>query len=270
MLRSALSAGLVALLALIMAEPALASRAELARALSLYNDRQFDQAIEAATAARKSPETQDAGAVVLARAHLERYREQVDPADLSAAREALGSVRTEVLEPRTRLEYLLALGQALFLEDEFGAAADLFASAVTPARDLESKLGEAFVDWWGSAVEREADVAHADLRVSLFSDLARDMRTELGRSPESAAAAYWTAAALRGAGESSAAWDAATSGWVRARLAGERAASLRADLDKLVLQGVIPDRVRLLPPLERAAAESQLRADWELIKERWR
>ena len=45
---------------------------------------------------------------------------------------------------------------------------------------------------------------------------------------------------------------------------------LRADLDKLVLQGVIPDRVRLLPPLERAAAESQLRADWELIKERWR
>jgi hypothetical protein len=253
-----------------MAEPALASRAELARALSLYNDRQFDQAIEAATAARKSPETQDAGAVVLARAHLERYREQVDPADLSAAREALGSVRTEILEPRTRLEYLLALGQALFLEDEFGAAADLFASAVTPARDLESRLGEAFVDWWGSAVEREADVARAELRVSLFSDLARDMRTELGRSPESAAAAYWTAAALRGAGESSAAWDAATSGWVRARLAGERAASLRADLDKLVLQGVIPDRVRLLPPLERAAAESQLRADWELIKERWR
>jgi len=87
---------------------------------------------------------------------------------------------------------------------------------------------------------------------------------------ESAAAVYWTAAALRGAGYSSAAWDAATSGWVRARLAGERAAMLRADLDKLVLQGVIPDRVRLLPPLERAAAESQLRADWELIKERWR
>jgi hypothetical protein len=270
MLRSALSAGLAGLLTLTMAEPALASRADLARALLLYNDRQFDQAIEAAIAARKSPDTQDAAAVVLARAHLERYREQVDPADLSAAREALGSVRTAVLDPRTRLEYLLALGQALFLEDEFGAAASLFASAVTPARDLDPRLGEAFVDWWGSAVERQADAAGAEGRAELFSGLAREMRTELRRSPESAATVYWTAAALRGAGESAAAWDAATAGWVRARLAGERAASLRADLDKLVLQGVIPDRVRLLPPLERTAAESQLRADWELIKERWR
>ena len=73
-------------------------------------------------------------AVVLARAHLERYREQVDPADLGAAREALGSVRATVLDPRTSLEYQLALGQALFLEDEFGAAANLFATAVPPAR----------------------------------------------------------------------------------------------------------------------------------------
>jgi hypothetical protein len=270
MLRSALSAGLVALLTLTTAEPVLASRADLARALALYNDRQFDQAIEAAIAARKSPETQDAGAVVLARAYLERYREQVDPADLSAAREALGSVRTAVLEPRTRLEYLLALGQALFLEDEFGAAATLFASAVAPAREFDPKLGESFVDWWGSAVERQADAAGAEVRAELFRSLAREMRTELGRSPESAAAVYWTAAALRGAGDSAAAWDAAAAGWVRARLAGERSASLRADLDKLVLQGVIPDRVKLLLPLERAAAESQLRADWELIKERWR
>lgn len=270
MLRSVLSVGLAAFLLLTTAEPALASRADLARALSLYNDRQFDQAIEAAMAALKSPETQDAAAVVLARAHLERYREQVDPADLSAARDALGSVRTAVLEPRTRLEYLLALGQALFLEDEFGAAASLFASAVVPARALDPALRESFVDWWGSAVERQADGAGAEFRLDLFSGLAREMRAELGSSPESAAAVYWTAAALRGAGDSSAAWDAATAGWVRARLAGERSASLRADLDKLVLQGVIPDRVRLLPPLEREASESQLRADWELIKERWR
>jgi hypothetical protein len=66
------------------------------------------------------------------------------------------------------------------------------------------------------------------------------------------------------------AWHAATAGWVRARLAGARSATLRADLDKLVLEGIIPDRVRPLPPPARATAESQLRADWELIKERWR
>jgi hypothetical protein len=270
MYRAAISTGLAALLIFATAEPALASREDLARALALYNERQFDQAIDAATMARKSPETRDAAAVVLARAHLERYREQVDPADLGAAREALGSVRTAVLDSRTRLEYLVALGQALFLEDEFGAAANLFGSAVAPARAVDSQLEESIVDWWGSAMERRAALAETEIREELFAGLACDMQNALAQNPESAAAVYWIAAALRGAGESSKAWDAAASGWVRARLAGERSAGLRADLDKLVLQGIIPDRVKLLPPLERAAAESQLRADWELIKERWR
>lgn len=250
--------------------PAEASRSDLARALSLYNQRQFDQAIEAAEAARKSPDTQDAAAVVLARAHLERYRENVDPADLAAAREALGAVRAGGLEPRVRLEYLLGLGQALFLEDEFGAAAHLFASGVAAARDLDPGLADALIDWWGSAVERQADLSGAGARTALFTTLADAMRAEQSESPESAPTAYWLAAALRGAGDALGAWHAATAGWVRARLAGAQAAGLRADLDKLVLQGVIPDRVRTLSPADRAAAESQLRAEWELIKERWR
>ena len=250
--------------------PVDASRSDLARALSLYNQRRFDQAIEAAEAARKSAETQDAGAVVLARAHLERYRENVDPADLSAAREALGAVRAAALEPRARLEYLLGLGQALFLEDEFGAAAQLFASGVTAARAQDLSLADALLDWWGSAIERQADLAQPDERRAIFLTLADAMRAEQSENPESAAAAYWVAAALRGAGDSMGAWHAATAGWVRARLTGARAAGLRADLDKLVLQGIIPDRVREWSPSDRTAAESQLRADWELVKERWR
>jgi hypothetical protein len=257
-------------LVLALAGPAQADRAELARALALYNQGQFEAAIEVATLARKSPETQDAAAVVLARAHLERYRADVDPADLGATREALAAVRTAELDPRTRMEYLLALGQALFLEDEFGAAADLFASVVGPARAVDTKLGDSVVDWWGSATERQADLAAPDVREQLFAALAINMRTELARDPESAAAVYWSAAALRGAGQYVAAWNAATAGWVRARFTGERSANLRADLDRLVLEGVIPDRVQVLPPLERAAAQSQLRADWEMIKERWR
>jgi hypothetical protein len=269
-LRAALGAGLWVVVLLATAEPALATRADLARALALYNERLFDQAIEAATAARKTPETQDAAAVVLARAHLERYRESADPADLGAAREALGFVRTGVLEPRVRIEYLLAVGQALFLQDEFGAAAALFASGVTSAREADPALGEAMLDWWGSAMERQAESSPPERRKQLFSTLVADMRVELARSPESAAAGYWVAAGLRGAGDSVAAWDAATAGWVRARLAGSRSAALRADLDKLVLQGIIPDRVRTLQAADRAAVASQLRADWELVKERWR
>ena len=269
-MRLAALTGCIALLIAATVAPAAASRSDLARALSLYNQRLFDQAIEAAAAARKTPETQDAGAVVLARAHLERYRESVDPADLSAAREALGAVRAAALEPRVRLEYLLGLGQALFLEDEFGAAAQLFASAVDAARALDPSLADALVDWWGSAVERQADLSPPDQRKALFLALATDMRGEQADNPEGASAAYWVAAALRGAGDPIGAWHAATAGWVRARLTGARAAGLRADLDKLVLQGVIPDRVRELSPADRTAAESQLRADWELVKERWR
>ena len=75
---------------------------------------------------------------------------------------------------------------------------------------------------------------------------------------------------LRGAGELDRAWDAAVAGWVRARLAGERSAALRADLDRLVLQGIIPDRVERMTQEQRAAAESQLKAEWELVKESWK
>src|SRR5688572_21734077 len=55
-----------------------ATRADLAKARSLYNKRQFDEAIQAATAARRTDITADAAAIVLARAHLERYRERAD------------------------------------------------------------------------------------------------------------------------------------------------------------------------------------------------
>ncbi|MEZ5287041.1 MAG: hypothetical protein R2712_19990 [Vicinamibacterales bacterium] len=267
--RASLGWGLVAAVLALTVEPALANREDLARALAHYNAREFDLAIEAATAARKTPDTQDAASVMLARALLERYRQGVDPTDLAAAREALGSVRTTVLDDRGRIEYS-AVGQALFLEDEFGAAANLFASGVEPGQEADPALGEALVDWWGTAVERQADAADSTVRRDLFEALTRSMREVLADHPGSSAAAYWVAAALRGAGNPLAAWHAATAGWARARLAGERSAALRADLDKLVLQGIIPDRVKSLTSTERAGAELQLRAEWELLKERWK
>jgi hypothetical protein len=262
---------LVAIVPLLLAAaPALASRADLARARALYNERQFDQAIEAALVARASPETRDAAEVVLARAHLERYRQRVDPADLGSAREALGAVRVSQLDARDRLEYLLALGQALFLEDEFGGAAAVLSTGIDRARETEGSLGDAMLDWWGSAVERQAEQAEPERRVALFTTLRERMAQELARNPGAAPASYWLAVAWRGAGQPEAAWDAAIAGWVRARLAGEGSAALRADLDKLVVQGIIPDRVKDLPVGERPSRESQLRADWELVKERWK
>jgi hypothetical protein len=252
--------------------PALAhaTRAELAKARNLYNDRQFDDAITVATAARRTPEVADSATIVLARAHLERYRERADPADLSAARVALGMVRTTSLNARDQVELLLALGQSLFLEDDFGAAAEMFESGLTRAAGEGPDLSEAMLEWWGSAIERQAGAMPRERRTAAFTRLAERMSAELSRNPTSPAASYWTVVALRGAGAVERSWDAAVAAWVRARLVGARAPAVRADLDRLVLQGVIPDRVSHLPLDERAAAESQLKADWELVKEKWK
>ena len=101
---------LSAALVLCVASSATAQRADLARARSLYNSRQFDAAIEAASAAQKVSATMDAATVVLARAHLERYRERANPEDLAAARVALGTVRVTNLDPRDGVDLLMALG----------------------------------------------------------------------------------------------------------------------------------------------------------------
>ena len=89
------------------------------------------------------------------------------------------------------------------------------------------------------------------------------MQDELGNSPASVAAAYWLAAAARGQGDVQAAWDAAQAAWVRAPLASGGAA-LRADLDRLVQRGLVPDRARVL-----AQPPEALRLEWEHFKERW-
>ncbi|MGE3277554.1 MAG: hypothetical protein AB7O67_20760 [Vicinamibacterales bacterium] len=262
----------LAALAFVLALPAAApaTPADLARARLAYNQGQFDEAIEAATAARGTPATADAAAVVLARAHLERYRQRVDPSDLAGARAVLGEVRPEFLDARDRLEYLIALGEALYLEDDFGAAGRVFASAVDRAGLDAPDLVEPALDWWGSAVERHASRLLPVERADAFRTLGERMAAHLSAVPSSATAAYWVVVAVRGEGNARGAWDAAVAGWVRARLAGARAATLRADLDRLVREGIIPDLVRPRSAATRAQAESELRAEWELVKERWK
>jgi hypothetical protein len=252
------------------AVPASATRADLAKARALYNQRQFDAAIEAATAAQRTPATLDAATVVLARAHLERYRERADPADLGTARTALGTVRALNLDAKDKIDFLLALGEALFFEDDFGAAARVFESGLDGALANGAAQGEAMLDWWGSAVERHADTLARDERTRMFAGLSERMTATLIKNPGSAAAGYWVVVGARGSGDPRAAWDAAVASWVRARITGERSASLRADLDKLVLEGIIQDRAGLLPADQRPQATANLRAEWELVKQRWK
>jgi hypothetical protein len=246
-----------------------AQRTELAKARTLYNERQFDDAIVAATAARSSAATADAAAIVQARAHLERYRERADPSDLSAARAALSAVGASALGARDRLEFLLALGESLFLEDDFGAAAEILEAGLGAAFSDE-ELHDALLEWWASAMDRYAATLARDARPAAFERMATRMRKEIAKNPGSATAGYWSVVALRGAGNTTRAWDAAVAGWARARLMGDSTASFRADLNRLVNDGIIPDRVRTLPQDQRAAAQAQMKADWELVKEKWK
>jgi tetratricopeptide (TPR) repeat protein len=272
--RSAVAPAATLALALLVGAPlplfAQTARADLAKARTLYNQKQFDEAIASATQARRQPDIADMAAIVLARAHLERYRERSDPSDLGAAREALSAVRATTLDVRDQTELILALGQSLFLEDDFGAAAEMLESGLERATTADPALSEAMMEWWGSSIERLAGTKSRDPRHALFRRLFAAASDELARHPTSAAAIYWSAAALRGAGDLERAWDAAVAGWVRSRLLGERSTLLRADLDRLVLEGIVPDRVRHLVSEQQAGAESQLKADWELVKEKWK
>jgi tetratricopeptide (TPR) repeat protein len=261
---------LSAILLLACVCPAAAQHADLGRARSLYNERQFDAAIDAAAAAQKIPATADAATVVLARAHLERYRERANPEDLSAARTALGTVRVSNLDARDHVDFLTALGEALFFEDDYGAAATLFESGIDAAMSQGLQTGESMLEWWGSAMERHADALEREPRIAAFTRLRERMSRELSRNPSSAAAAYWLVVGTRGAGEPFEAWEAAIAGWVRARLAGPMSAKLRADLDKLVIEGIIPDRVRAAAPDKRGQMESDLKTEWAVVKERWK
>jgi hypothetical protein len=47
--------------------------------------------------------------------------------------------------------------------------------------------------------------------------------------------------------------------------ASDRGAALRADIDRLVVRGIVPDRARAT-----AQSPEVLRAQWEQFKERWK
>lgn len=260
-------------LVLIACAPVRAAEPEpLARARTLYNAADYDGAIAAASEALKYPSAVDAASLVLARAHLERYRQRADPADLAAARDALRRVRQQALAPRDRVDLLVGLGQLLFLGEAFGAAAELFDSALVQSGALPSRTRTLLLDWWASALDREAQSRPPEKRPPVFQRIVERMEEELRAEPGNAPASYWLAVAARGTGDLERAWDAAIAGWVRASLNPEAAAQLRADLDRFVTQALVPERARQRPIPGRDVQETTaaLIDEWELIKSQWK
>src|SRR6185436_13583969 len=183
-----------------------AEPASLTRARTLYNAADYDGAIAAAALARTQTPAADGAALVEARARLERYRRNADSEDLMAARDALNTIRASVLVGRDQVDFLVGLGQSLYLTDFFGAAADLFDTALERSAPLPDRDRMLLLDWWATAVDREAQVAPAERRSRLAAQITDRMEDELRRDPGSAPANYWLAVAARAGGDLDAAW----------------------------------------------------------------
>jgi hypothetical protein len=239
------------------------------RARQLYNQEQYDAAIDAAVEARRTAASADAASLVFARAHLERFRRTGEAAGLAAARDALSRIDSTRLTPRERIELLIGLGEILYLDERFGAAAELFDIALAHMDPGDPDAGRT-LEWWAGALDRQAQLDPAAEQKLIYAPVLQRMENELRRDAGSAVASYWLVAAARGAGDVQRAWDAAVAAWVRAPLAGDRRDPLRADLDRLVQQAIIPERARDLAPGGNVQqAVDTLRSEWARIKQQW-
>src|SRR6185295_5655337 len=128
----------------------------LALARLLYNRGEYREAVRAAEQARMTPARADAADLVAARAYLERFRETAASDDLTNARDRLRRIDPQKFGPRERGEYVVGLGEALFFEGAFGAAATVFDSVLNGPDALAGEARERVLDWWASAIDREA------------------------------------------------------------------------------------------------------------------
>jgi hypothetical protein len=258
------------LISVVLASTVTGADDPLSRARALYNLGQFDAAISAAEQARVTPARADAADLVAARAYLERFRASAAAGDLVNARDRLRRIDPLRFPARERRVFVVGLGETLFFDGAYGAAANVF-DPVLESRDLlTGDARERVLDWWASAIDRGARPdrekkprSEAD-RQAMYDRIRARMEEELATHPGSGTAAYWRAAAASAQGDQQAAWDAAQAGWVRAPLASDRGAALRADLDRLVQRAIVPDRAKAT-----AQTPESLRTQWEQFKERW-
>ena len=249
----------------------------MAQARRSYNEQKYEEAIAAATEARRVATSAAPASVVLARAHLERYRVTSNGADLIGARDALKAVDAAALSPRDQVELSIALGESLYLDEEntfddrYSAAAEQFEVALGQADLLDVASRDLLFDWWALALDRQAQLGTEAGRKSTYRRIAQRAERELAENLAATSAAYWLAAASNGMDELPRAWGAAVAGWVRAGTLGARGAALREDLDRLVVQMILPERAKqIVVGGDARPVLASLQEQWQQLKERWR
>ncbi len=263
--RSSVVAPLLVIAALGCATPtAMAADDPIAKARQLYNQRDFVAAVSVAEQARLVPARADSADLVAARAYLERFRDSGASDDLTNARDRLRRLNPDRFIPRERAEYIIGLGEALYFDGAYGAAANVFDTVLHSPELMTGHAREQVLDWWATSLDRDARPRPEMDRQAVYQRMRTRLEDELAFHPGSSAASYWLAATARAQGDLQGAWDAAQAGWVRAPLAADKGAALRADLDRLVQRVIIPERARLT-----AQPPDQLHSDWEKFKARW-
>ena len=260
-----------AALVLVLVTSLAASRAPdpLTLARRFYNQGQLEQALTAARQALSNPATVSSARLVIGRVHLERYRQHTAPADLDEARKELRAVDPGVLDPKERIEYQVGLAALLYYDDRYGPAAEMLAPIIDSSSTLAPEAHARALDWWATALDRQAQAQAPSERGLVYFRISERMEAELQRDSASAPANYWLAAAARSAGDLDRAASAVSAGWVRATLAPDRGVALRADLDRLMTEAIIPDRAARLPQRDRRQAQTAMTAEWEAFKQLW-
>jgi hypothetical protein len=268
---------LAAAIVAAMGQSRVPGEAQLAQARRLYNEQRYDEAIKLADEARQMPATAAPASIVFARAHLEQYRTGSEIAGLESARQALKGIESPKLAPRDQVEFAIALGQLLYLDepltfdDRYGAAAEQFEVALGRADLLDADSRDRLFDWWALSLDQQAQRGPEHERRPAYQRIVDRAEREMARDLGAASASYWLAAGARGISDLPRAWGAAAAAWVRAASLGQRGVTLREDLDRLVLQVILPERA-----LQMAAGDdpkptlASLEAQWKELKERWR
>jgi len=241
----------------------------LTRARQAYNAQRFDEAITLAAEARGIERLTHAASLVFARASLERFRQATDVADVASARQALLSIDPARLSSSETVEFRLGTAELLFVDEQFGAAAEIFEAALGT---VEAVHRERVLDWWASALDRHAQLAPDGERQRRYARLLSGAERELTNTPSSSVAVYWVAAASRGVEDLDRAWSVAVAGWIQAptMAPGVRGTTLQQDLDRLMREAIIPERARrAAPPADPEALKVALAAEWASIKQRW-
>ncbi len=243
----------------------------LTRAREAYNLQQFDRALQLAGEAGRTPALSHSASLVAARALLERFRRTGDVVDIASARQALLSVDPMRLLPAEGPELHLAMAELLYMDDQFGAAAEMFEAALDRPGLVPAAHRSRVLEWWAASIDRDAQLAPDGERQARYRRLLARLERESARGPASPVVAYWLAAATRGVDDPERAWSLAIAGWIQApAIAGAAGPLLRADLDKLMTDAIIPERARRAAPhADSEALRVALVAEWTSIKERW-